>query len=438
MAGRQELVTRRAGHSGNGLAKKTKTLRDSSVNRRDAAMGIQDKSGKTESDAVGRRQVQPFGRAPGCDHPAGRSISRPRDSSTIHPRMGPNFPPAPLVSDFDYDLPAELIAQHPTPKRTESRLLVVSRTSGACESRTFPEIIDYLQAGDCLVVNNTKVIAARLFGHRRPTGGRVEAFLLEHVKGKRWLALLKPSRRLRPGAVVEIAGAPGQTFTVAEKRPDGAAEILFETDDVWKLLENAGSVPLPPYIKRAPEPEDRERYQTVYAKEPGAVAAPTAGLHFSPDVIEAIRAKGVSFVTVTLHVGAGTFKPVSAERIEDHVMYEETFELTKKAAATVNSTREKGGRVIAVGTTSVRVLETCAVPSSRTVRPQKGRTRIFLHPPMLPQVTDGLLTNFHLPKSTLLMLVSTFATVDHILAAYRLAVSEQFRFYSYGDCMLLI
>ncbi|MBT3376090.1 MAG: tRNA preQ1(34) S-adenosylmethionine ribosyltransferase-isomerase QueA [Lentisphaerae bacterium] len=343
-----------------------------------------------------------------------------------------------LVSEFDYVLPPELIAMHPAPERTGSRMLVVSRESGTCEPRAFPDIVDYLEAGDCLVVNNTKVIPARLFGRRQPTGGRVEAFLLERLDSHRWSALLRPGRRLRSGAVVEIEAAPGQAFVVEGKRPDGVAEIRFETADVFELLEQAGSIPLPPYIKRPPVPEDDERYQTVYAEKRGAVAAPTAGLHFSQHVLDAMRAKGVKVVSVTLHVGAGTFKPVAVPEIKDHVMHEEVFELTEEAADSINATRVAGGRVIAVGTTSVRVLETCAVPADRTVQAQTGKTRIFLHPPKRPQVTDGLLTNFHLPKSTLLMLVSTFATVADILAAYQLAVKQRFRFYSYGDCMLLI
>jgi S-adenosylmethionine:tRNA ribosyltransferase-isomerase len=341
------------------------------------------------------------------------------------------------VSDFDYHLPDELVAQHPAAKRDLSRLLVMDRETGACDLRVFADFPDYVRAGDCLVVNDTRVIAARLFGHRDPSGGRVEAFVLEDRGAGRWQALLRPGRRLKPGARVVLENEAG-TFTVRDHLEDGTFEIQFDTDDVYSLLEKAGHVPLPPYIQREASAEDRERYQTVYAREPGAVAAPTAGLHFTPEILEKVRALGVRIVHVTLHVGAGTFKPVKAERIEDHIMHEEAYEITPEAAATINDTRATGGRVIAVGTTSVRTLESCADPATRTVRAERGRTRIFLHPPKRPVVVDGLLTNFHLPKSTLLMLVSCFSSREKVMAAYELAVKERFRFYSYGDAMLLL
>ncbi|NLF17321.1 MAG: tRNA preQ1(34) S-adenosylmethionine ribosyltransferase-isomerase QueA [Lentisphaerae bacterium] len=342
------------------------------------------------------------------------------------------------VSDFDYDLPADLIAQHPAARRELSRMLVLRQGSGGRQAALFQDLPGYLRPGDLLVLNDTRVIAARLFGHRDPSGGRVEAFLLEAVSPRRWHCLLRPGRRLRPGDRVAVEGAPGRAFVVAARREDGTFEIDFDDADVIDLLDQAGHVPLPPYIHRQASAADRERYQTVYAARPGAVAAPTAGLHFTPEILQRLRDLGVRTAAVTLHVGPGTFKPVQCERVEDHVMHEEAYELPPETAEAVRETRRCGGRVIAVGTTSVRTLETCAEPDSRTVLPGRGQTRIFLYPPRRPVVCDGLLTNFHLPRSTLLMLVSCFSTVEHVLAAYRWAVEERFRFYSYGDCMLLL
>ncbi|MCK5802501.1 MAG: tRNA preQ1(34) S-adenosylmethionine ribosyltransferase-isomerase QueA [Lentisphaeria bacterium] len=340
------------------------------------------------------------------------------------------------VEDFSYHLPAEQIAQHPAQRRDESCLMMVGRETGNCHIGTFADFAAQVRPEDCLVLNDTRVIAARLFGRRDPSGGRVEAFLLEERAPGRWQCLLKPGRRLNVGARVLIDG--GGLFTVATRLGDGTFEVLFDTEDVLTLLERQGRIPLPPYIRRDPTTDDRERYQTVYADKDGAVAAPTAGLHFTPEILASIEAQGTRIARVTLHVGPGTFQPVKAERIEDHVMHEEAFELSEETADVVNQTRAAGGRVIAVGTTSVRTLETCADSKTRTVAPSRGRTRIFLHPPKQPIVTDGLLTNFHLPKSTLLMLVSCFATREHILAAYELAVRERLRFYSYGDAMLLL
>lgn len=341
------------------------------------------------------------------------------------------------VADFDYDLPEELIAQHPAVRRDQSRLMVMNRTTGVCDLRVFGDFPQFVRPGDCLVLNDTRVIAARLFGRRDPSGGQVEAFLLEERGVGRWQSLLRPGRRLNPGARVLLDGEP-HAFVVRERLDDGTFEIEFDTSDVLGLLDRAGRVPLPPYIQRDASAEDVERYQTVYATRPGAVAAPTAGLHFTPEILAGLEATGVQIARVTLHVGPGTFQPVKAERIEDHVMHEEAYEISPEAAATINETRAAGGRVIAVGTTSVRTMESCADPATRTVRAERGRTRIFLHPPKRPVVTDGLLTNFHLPKSTLLMLVSCFATAEQVMAAYRLAVAERFRFYSYGDAMLLL
>jgi len=343
------------------------------------------------------------------------------------------------LADFDYELPEELIAQRPADKRHDSRMLVVSRKTGTCEIRTFPDLPGYIRPGDCLVINDTRVIPARLYGRRQGSGGHVEALLLEPLGEERWKCMLRPGRRLKKGSCIDL-GAPGEGtgFEVLAKSADGTAEIAFFGAGSADLIERHGSIPLPPYIRRDATEDDLDRYQTVYAESPGAVAAPTAGLHFTPEILAAIRDRGADVATVTLHVGPGTFRPVKTERIDEHEMHEERYVLSAEAAAVVNATRENGGRVIAIGTTSVRVLESCADPATRRVVAQSGRTRLFMRPPIRPVVTDALLTNFHLPRSTLLMLVSTFSSVKDVLAAYRLAVRERFRFYSYGDCMLLV
>ena len=341
------------------------------------------------------------------------------------------------VSDYDYELPEELIAARPCPDRAGSRMLVLSRTTGECRSGQFREFPGLLRPGDCLVLNDTRVIPARLFGRRQGFTGRIEAFLLEPLGQGEWRCLLKPGRRMKAGTVVEIDGAEAATFTVLGVVGDGTFTIRFQCADVDALLEQVGHIPLPPYIARPDEAVDKERYQTVYADRRGAVAAPTAGLHFTPEILAEIAAKGITVVRVTLHVGAGTFQPVKAEDLADHVMHEEYYELSPAAAASVNATRAAGGRVVAVGTTSVRVLETCADPATRRVIPGTGRTRLFLHPPKRPQITDAVLTNFHLPRSTLLMLVSCFASREQILAAYRFAIANRYRFYSFGDCMFI-
>ncbi|NOY82890.1 MAG: tRNA preQ1(34) S-adenosylmethionine ribosyltransferase-isomerase QueA [Kiritimatiellaeota bacterium] len=341
------------------------------------------------------------------------------------------------VDLFDYDLPEELIAQSPADPRDAARMMVLHRDSGARELRTFREFPSFLRPGDCLVVNDTRVVPARLFGKRAGTGGRVEILLLREIEGGRWQCLLKPGRRLHPGDRVQLDGADA-TIAVAGRSEDGTFEIVIESPDPAALIGRVGHMPLPPYIRRPDTPEDRTRYQTVYARKPGAVAAPTAGLHFTSEILERIRDKQVDLARVTLHVGPGTFRPVKSERVENHVMHAEPYELRAEEAARINRAVRRGGRVIAVGTTSVRVLESLADGESGRVRPGAGETRLFLHPPARPKVTGGLLTNFHLPRSTLLMLVCTFASTEHVLAAYRRAVEERFRFYSYGDCMLLI
>ena len=341
------------------------------------------------------------------------------------------------VSDFDYHLPPELIAQYPALHREESRMLVLHRNSGQRTMTSFTNFPSYLRTGDCLVLNDTRVIPARLLGNREGSGGRVEAFLLEVQKDSAcWQALLRPGRRLPPGSKVIVNGSEG-SFTVEEKLADGTFLIRFSRSDVLNMLEQCGQVPLPPYINRAPEKDDKERYQTVYAAIPGAVAAPTAGLHFTEGILSELASKGVQIVRLTLHVGAGTFKPVEVANIEDHVMHEETYSLSEKAASLINRTRQNGGKVFCVGTTTVRVLETCVDRDSGRVQAGSGRTSIFLYPPKKPLAVDGLLTNFHLPKSTLLMLVCTFCEQQHVFAAYAEAIQARMRFFSYGDCMLL-
>jgi S-adenosylmethionine:tRNA ribosyltransferase-isomerase len=316
--------------------------------------------------------------------------------------------------------------------------------SGARESLRFADLPQLLRAGDCLVLNDTRVLQARIYGSKVPSGGRVEAVLLEETGPGVWHALLRPGRRLDPGQTVNVAGADYVTFTVVRRLDDGIAEIQFSTTDVLALLERCGVMPVPPYIRREADSggeedirNDRQRYQTVYARVPGAVASPTAGLHFTPAVFDRLSAAGIGVAYVTLHVGLGTFRPVSTPELEAHTMHEERYELGTAGAEAINRARANGGRVIAVGTTAVRVLETCAA-SDGTVAPASGRTDLFLYPPHVPRATDGLVTNFHLPRSTLLMLVCTFAKREHVLNAYAAAAAEGFRFYSYGDCMLLL
>jgi len=340
------------------------------------------------------------------------------------------------VSDFDYDLPPELIAQHPCADRSASRMLRLNRGSGATDFGVFSDIVDATAPEDCLIINDTKVIASRLFGQRHPSGGQVEALLLEELAPGRWHCMLRPGRRMRPGSRVCLSDSDAG-FTVTCRRADGSFEAEFSTPEVLPLLEKHGHIPLPPYIQRSDSSDDHSRYQTVYAQKPGAIAAPTAGLHFTAEIINALQAKGVRIGTVTLHVGAGTFKPVTVAKVDEHVMHSEIYELPAATAQIIRETRQRGGRVIAVGTTSVRVLESCATGDEAIVTPGAGRTRIFLYPPMQPQVVDALLTNFHLPKSTLLMLICCFCRTEHVLAAYRQAIEKRLRFYSYGDCMFI-
>jgi len=351
------------------------------------------------------------------------------------------------TEDFDYDLPRELIAQQPWPRRDESRLLVLHRDSGLLEHRRFRDVVDYIEPGDLLVLNDTKVLPARLVGHRS-TGGRVEILLVAPAEsaepdgGTVWGALIKCRGRLRVGEAIAVEGG-ALSCTYQGRSSEGEARVAFELDAEALLaaLAQVGRAPLPPYIRRpsAHDPDregDLERYQTVYALRPGAIAAPTAGLHFTPEVFAALDARGVRRATVTLHVGLGTFKPVTAERVEDHEMHAEWFALPAEAAEAVDATRTSGHRVIPVGTTATRVLEAAA--RAEAWGPVSGWTDLFITPGFEFCLTDALLTNFHLPRSTLLMLVSALAGRHAVLAAYEEAVRLGYRFYSYGDAMLIL
>ncbi|MBQ7395989.1 MAG: tRNA preQ1(34) S-adenosylmethionine ribosyltransferase-isomerase QueA [Lentisphaeria bacterium] len=350
------------------------------------------------------------------------------------------------TSLFDYDLPEELIARYPAEKRDGSKMMILDRQSGEAVPSLFPEIINFLEPGDALIYNDTKVLKGRMYGVKKNENGEPGAkfeLLLVSPSGNdpaEWHVLLKPGKRAKPGTVVMLTDSEGRVsddyFEVAGRFEEENYTIRFSTPDVASLQEKYGHIPLPPYINRPDENADADRYQTVYAQHSGAVAAPTAGLHFTPELLEAIRQKGVRTSAVTLHVGPGTFKPVSVEDATQHKMHFEDYILTPETAELVNTTHSSGHRVLAVGTTTVRVLESC-VDDSGTVHPQSGRTDIFLYPPAKPKAVDMLLTNFHLPKSTLLMLVSCFVPREKVLEAYRLAIAEKFRFYSYGDCMLI-
>ncbi|HKS17493.1 MAG TPA: tRNA preQ1(34) S-adenosylmethionine ribosyltransferase-isomerase QueA [Planctomycetota bacterium] len=325
--------------------------------------------------------------------------------------------------DFDYLLPAELIAQAPPPARDASRLMVAPLQGGPIEHRAFADLPRYLRAGDLLVLNDTRVVPARLI-LTRSTGGKVEALLLRRLDSARWESLLDSGGRLQPGEVLRLED--GSPCTLGERRRD-VWEVSFEAGE--GAVDRLGRAPLPPYIKRAPDASDLERYQTVYADRPGSIAAPTAGLHFTPALLDRIAAAGVAIAKVTLHVGTGTFKPVRAEEVEDHVMEPERYEIPD---ATLKAF-DRAERVVAVGTTSTRTLEAWA----RTGK-AAGETNLFIHPPFEFQVVDALLTNFHLPKSTLLMLVCAFAGRERVMAAYAEAVKERYRFFSYGDASLWI
>lgn len=338
------------------------------------------------------------------------------------------------TKDFYYDLPPELIAQTPLSDRTASKLLVMDKKSGEVEHRHFYDILDYLRAGDCLVMNNTRVIPARLYGAKEGSGGKIEFLLLKRLELDKWEVILRPGKKAKPGSRFEFGGGLLKA-EVLEVIEDGNRIVRFEYDGVWEeLLDKLGEMPLPPYIKE--KLEDRERYQTVYSKIEGSAAAPTAGLHFTNELIEKIKAKGVDIVYLTLHVGLGTFRPVSVENVEEHLMHSEYYEVSAEAAEKVNAVRKRGGRIIAVGTTSVRTLETVA-DADGTMKAASGDTSIFIYPGYKFKAVDALITNFHLPESTLLMLVSALAGKGNVFNAYKIAVEEKYRFFSFGDAMFI-
>ena len=335
--------------------------------------------------------------------------------------------------DFYYDLPEELIAQTPLEKRDTSRLLKLDRDTGAVSHHHFFDIVDYLQPGDCLVMNDSRVLPARLLGHR-PTGGAVEVLLLRDLGDKKWECLCKPGRKMQVGNEV-IFGNGELTATVAEVQETGNRVIEFHYEGIFlEVLERLGKMPLPPYIKA--ELQDQERYQTVYSKTVGSAAAPTAGLHWTPELLEKVRQKGVKTAFVTLHVGLGTFRPVSAENVLDHHMHAELCMISQETAQILNETKASGGRVICVGTTSCRTLESL-VNDDGTFEARSRWTEIFIYPGYVFKAMDGLITNFHLPESTLVMLVSAFAGRDHVLGAYNEAVRQRYRFFSFGDAMFI-
>ena len=337
------------------------------------------------------------------------------------------------LSDFMYDLPEERIAQTPVEPRDHSRLMVLHRDTHQIEHKHFYDVIDYLNPGDCLVVNETKVIPARLYGER-PTGGACEVLLLRQLGPKQWETLVKPGKKLKPGAEV-IFGDGRLKCRVLETTDVGGRVVEFECEGTFEaVLDELGEMPLPPYIHE--KLKDKSRYQTVYAKQEGSAAAPTAGLHFTPELLSRIRERGVDVVPVLLHVGLGTFRPVKVENIEDHEMHTEYFEVTEEAAQRINSARKRGGRIIAVGTTSVRTLESAAREGH--LQAMRGETNIFIKPGYHYQMVDALITNFHLPGSTLVMLVSAFYDRERILSAYAQAVGEGYRFFSFGDAMLIL
>lgn len=344
-----------------------------------------------------------------------------------------------FLSDFDYELPDELIAQHPLAERDAARMLVVERERRLWQDSRFAELPSYIGAGDVLVINNTRVFPARLVGRREPSGGRVELFLVREIEPLLWETLARPARRLQPGARVSF-GDGRLRAEVLELLDDGRRAVHFECDTSFEdALEELGQTPLPPYIKRASEglDEDRDRYQTVYARARGAIAAPTAGLHFTPRVIKELRARDVEIVEITLHVGYGTFEPVRTENLSEHAVAPEHYEISPEAAASINEALSKRRRIISIGTTTTRALES-AVDEAGRVRAGAGLSQLTITPGHRFRVLSALLTNFHLPRSSLLVLVSAFAGHDLTLAAYRHAVRARYRFYSYGDCMLII
>ncbi|MDD6637332.1 MAG: tRNA preQ1(34) S-adenosylmethionine ribosyltransferase-isomerase QueA [Lachnospiraceae bacterium] len=338
------------------------------------------------------------------------------------------------VKDFDYELPEELIAQDPLEDRSSSRLMVLDRKTGDVEHRHFRDILDYLNPGDCLVINNTKVIPARLYGAKEDTQAKIEVLLLKRKENDVWETLVKPGKKAKPGTRIVFGDGllVGEVIDVVE---EGNRLIQFHYDGIFEeILDQLGQMPLPPYITH--QLQDKNRYQTVYAKYDGSAAAPTAGLHFTKELLSAVKEKGVDIAEVTLHVGLGTFRPVKVENVLDHHMHSEFYMVSAEAAEKINHAKESGHRVISVGTTSTRTLESAADESGR-LKEASGWTEIFIYPGYQFKVIDALITNFHLPQSTLVMLVSALAGREHVLDAYKLAVQEKYRFFSFGDAMLI-
>lgn len=346
------------------------------------------------------------------------------------------------VHDFDFDLPPELIAQQPSPERGGSRLLLLDRFTGEVTHSSVAALPELLDPGDLLVVNDTRVFAARLLGHRVPSGGSVECMLIRRLADDVWEALMHPGQKLRPGGRVSFEGGSRTIHgEVLERRFHGRRAIRLWTDDGAPLdeaIDAIGHVPLPPYIKRIDTPDDRDRYQTIFARERGSVASPTAGLHFTQEMSERLDARGVATARITLHVGYGTFQPVRVERVEDHRVEPERFTVSAATADAINSALAGGCRVIAVGTTTTRALESVARSHDGRMVPAEGETDLFIYPGFAFRIIKGLMTNFHLPRSSLLMLVSAFAGRENVLRAYREAVDQRYRFYSYGDAMLIL
>ena len=338
------------------------------------------------------------------------------------------------VSDFDFYLPEELIAQHPLEKRDESRLMVLDKKTGEIEHKRFYDIIDYLNKGDTLVLNNTRVMPARLIGEKENTGGKIEFLLLKRVEGDKWECLAKPGKSAREGRRFTFGNGILKA-EVIEVLENGNRIVEFYYEGIFEqVLDSLGEMPLPPYIHE--KLEDKERYQTVYSKEKGSAAAPTAGLHFTKELLKKIQDKGVNIVYLTLHVGLGTFRPVKVENIENHNMHSEFYMLSEESAKIINETKKRGNRVISVGTTSTRTLETIG-DENGMVKEQSGWTNKFIYPGYKFKVVDNLITNFHLPESTLIMLVSTLAGKENVMNAYNIAVKEKYRFFSFGDAMFI-
>jgi S-adenosylmethionine:tRNA ribosyltransferase-isomerase len=340
------------------------------------------------------------------------------------------------VDLFDFHLPEELIAQTPLEQRDASRLMVLNKETGSVKHHMFHDLLDYVQEGDCLVLNDTRVLPARLFGTKEDTGANIEVLLLKQTQGDTWETLVKPAKRVKEGTVISFGD--GRLTAVCKETSDQGGRLLeFNYEGIfYEVLEQLGEMPLPPYIKE--RLDDQERYQTVFAREQGSAAAPTAGLHFTEEMLEQLKEKGVHIAFLTLHVGLGTFRPVSVDDLEEHDMHSEFYQVSEGTAALLNSVREKGGRIISVGTTSTRTLETIATEHNGKFVASSGWTNIFIFPGYEFKAIDGMITNFHLPKSTLIMLVSALAGRESVISAYEQAVAEKYRFFSFGDAMLIL